>query len=201
MNDKPRRSVRSLALALCAGSLALASCGSRPAEAPLAGARLGGPFTLVDQEGRVVTDRDFAGEWRAVYFGYTFCPDVCPLDLQKLMQGYRAFAQASPAAAAKLRPIFITVDPDRDTPAAIKQYVAAFGPGLTGLTGSAAQIADVAKRYGAFYRKAKADGASDYLVDHSRQTILFDPAGAPVALLPTDDSGAAVAAELRRWIL
>ena len=147
-----------------------------------------------------MTERDFAGAWRAVYFGYTYCPDVCPLDLQRLMQGYHAFAHASPALAAKLHPIFITVDPDRDTPPALKQYVAAFGPGLTGLTGSAAQIADVAKRYGAFYRTAKAAGASDYLVDHSRQTILFDPAGAPVALLPTDDSGPAVAAELTRWV-
>ena len=145
---------------------------------PLAGADIGGPFALVDQDGRAVSDRAFAGKWRAIYFGYSFCPDVCPLDLQHLMKGVHAFAARNPAAAAKLRPIFITIDPARDTPAALKQYVAAFGPGLSDPTG----------------------GATDYLMDHSRQTILFDPDGKPIVLLPTDDSAAAVAAELARWL-
>ena len=116
------------------------------------------------------------------------------------MQGYALFAKSEPGRAAKLRPIFVTVDPARDTPAVLKQYVAAFGPGLTGLTGSDAQIADVAKRYGVAYQSHKADGAAGYLVDHSSQTILFDEGGAPIALLPTDENGAAVAAELARWV-
>ena len=200
MNDQPAyRLARWIAIALCAGSLALAGCHAPP-EAPLAGARIGGPFALTDQDGRAVTDRDFQGKWRAIYFGYTFCPDVCPTNLQQLMQGYALFAKTSPAAAAKLRPIFVTVDPARDTPAVLRQYVAAFGPGLTGLTGSDAQIADVAKRYGVAYQSHRTDGAAGYLVDHSSQTILFDEAGAPIALLPTDENGAAVAAELGRWV-
>ncbi len=200
MNKKlAQRLARSIAAALCAGSLALVGC-QAPPEAPLAGARIGGPFALTDQDGRAVTERAFAGKWRAIYFGYTFCPDVCPTNLQHLMQGYALFANSARAAAAKLRPIFVSVDPARDTPTVLKQYVAAFGPGLTGLTGSDAQIADMAKRYGVAYQSHKADGAAGYLVDHSSQTILFDQTGAPIALLPTDESGAAVAAELGKWV-
>lgn len=188
------------AILLCAGSLAAISGCRQAAEPPLAGARIGGPFALVDQDGRTVTDRDFAGKWRAVYFGYTYCPDVCPTDVQTLMQAYRGFAEASPALAAKLRPIFITVDPARDTPAVLKQFVDAFGTGLTGLTGSDAQIADVAKRYGVSFKKRPPEGTGGYLVDHLRTTVLFDPNGAPIALLPTDQGKDAVVNELDRWI-
>ena len=191
MNDPAVRTLPwSVAAALCAG-LVLAAAG---------GASIGGPFALIDQDGRAGPDRAFAGKWRAIYFGYTFCPDVCPTDLQHLMQGYRAFAATDPAAAAKLRPIFVSVDPHRDTPPVMKAYVAAFGPGLTGLTGSDAQIAAMAKRYLVSYRRVDTPGSSQYLMDHTRQTVLFDPAGAPIALLPTDDNGRAVAAELARWV-
>ncbi|HEY0269413.1 MAG TPA: SCO family protein [Sphingomonas sp.] len=197
--------MRALATAIAALAILspLAGCGrgaEQPAP-PLAGAALGGPFILIDQDGRAVTDRDYAGRYRAVYFGYTFCPDVCPTTLAKLMAGVHAFAATSPALAAKVAPIFITVDPDRDTPAVLKQYVAAFGPELTGLTGTPAQIAGVAKDYGVYFHKQPvAKGASGYLMDHSSQAILFGPDGKPIALLPADESGDAVAAELGRWV-
>ena len=184
--------------------LLVAGCGSPgggdSASPPLAGARIGGPFTLVDQDGRTVTDQSYAGKWRTMYFGYSFCPDVCPVDLQRLMQGYRQFAKDHPAEAAKLQPIFVSIDPERDTPAVLKQYVGAFGPPLVGLTGTPAQIAATAKAYAVYYAKRPEGGASDYLMDHARSTILFDPAGKPIALLPTDQNGGAVAAELARWV-
>jgi protein SCO1 len=189
--------------ALLAASLSLPGCGRQAAETPppLAGAALGGPFALTDQDGRPTTDKSFAGRYRAIYFGYSFCPDVCPTTLQTLMQGYRTFAAASPAAAGKLAPIFITVDPDRDTPAVLKTYVAAFGPQLVGLTGSPAAIASAAKAYGVYYRKQPvAKGASGYLMDHSSQVILFGPDGAPIALVPTDQGAKAVADTLAQWV-
>jgi protein SCO1/2 len=189
-----------LRLLLAAALLAVSACGSPPAEPPLAGARIGGPFTLTDQNGRTVRDTDFAGRYRLVYFGYTFCPDVCPTSLQHLVQGLKKFDAEAPDRAAKVQPIFITVDPARDTPAVMKQYVAAFDPRLIGLTGSEAQIAKVAREYGVFYQKAENPGSSDYLMDHMSQAILFDPDGKPIALLPQDQDGPAVAAELAKWV-
>lgn len=182
--------------------LALSACGRTPAgPPPLAGAAIGGPFALTDQNGRAVTERSFAGRYRAMYFGYTFCPDVCPTTLQKLMAGYHQFAHDHPAAAAKLAPIFVSVDPGRDTPAVMKPYVAAFGPELIGLSGSTQETARVAKAYGVYYKaEAAPKGASGYLVDHASQAMLFGPDGQPIALIPTDQAPDAVAALFAAWV-
>lgn len=191
------------AVALAALSLSLAGCGGGGGAAetpPLAGAKIGGAFALTDQDGRAVTDASYPGKYRVMYFGYTYCPDVCPVDLQKLMQGYRAFAGKDPARAARVRPIFVSVDPARDTPATVKQYVQAFGPGLTGLTGTDAQVAAMAKRYAVAYSKEQTPGAKEYLMNHSRMAMLFAPDGQPVALLRADESADAVAADLDRWV-
>ncbi len=185
-------------LALIAGSVALTGCGGP--ERPLAGSSLGGDFTLIDKTGKPVRSADFAGKWRLLYFGYTFCPDVCPLDLHNLMLGYHAFARAHPGAASRAVPLFITIDPARDTPQAIGQYAAAFGPELVGLTGSPAQIATAAKAYAVYYEKRADTGGGGYRMDHSRAAYLMDPDGQPVALLPVDESGPAVAAELEKWV-
>ena len=195
--------VRTLFAAVAGLTLSLTGCDrhATPEAPPLAGAKLGGAFALVDQDGRPTTDRSFAGRYRAVYFGYSFCPDVCPTTLQVLMQGYRSFATRAPQAAGKLAPIFITVDPERDTPAALKTYVAAFGKPLVGLTGSPQAIAAAAKAYGTFYQKKEAPaGASTYLMDHSSQVILFGPEGEPIALVPTDQGAKAVADTLAEWV-
>jgi protein SCO1 len=182
-------------------ALALAACGqANSAEPPLAGARIGGPFALVNQDGRPTTDREFAGRYRLMYFGYTYCPDVCPVDLQKLMAGYAAFEKADPQAAAKVAPIFVSVDSERDKPAVLKQYVTAFHPKLTGLTGTPEQIAQTAKRYAIIYSKAGNPDASDYLIDHSRLAYLFGPDGKPIALVPHDGTPDQIAAELKRWV-
>ena len=195
--------VRILFAAVSALTLSLTGCDrhAAPEAAPLAGAKLGGPFALIDQDGRPTTDKSFAGRYRAVYFGYSFCPDVCPTTLQVLMQGYRSFASGSPAAAAKLVPLFITVDPERDTPAVLKSYVAAFGQPLVGLTGSPQAIAAAAKAYGTYYQKKDAPaGASTYLMDHSSQVILFGPESQPIALIPTDQGAKAVADTFSEWV-
>jgi len=185
---------------VCLALLVVTACGPATGPAPLAGARIGAPFSLTDQNGRIVTDRDFEGSYRIVYFGYTFCPDVCPTDVATLMQGWRAFAKTDAARAAKIRSIFVTVDPARDTPSVLKTFTAAFDPRLVGLTGSDAAIAAVAKGYGVSYQRAKGGDPAVYLVDHSRAAYLMDPQGKPLALLPQDETPQAVAAELAKWV-
>jgi protein SCO1/2 len=180
--------------------LALAACSPAGGEPPLKGAAIGGPFTLTDQEGRPATDRDFAGRYRIMYFGFTHCPDVCPTDLAILGQALRRFEKSDPARAARVVPIFVSVDPDRDTPAVLKDYVAAFHPRLVGLTGTPAQVADTIRRYGAYGEKEAPDAGGGYNVNHSRIAELIGPAGEPIALLPYDKGAEAVAAELDRWV-
>ena len=153
MNEMYRR------IALFAAPLLLAGCGgiggsgnaadvaASDGSAPLAGARIGGPFSLTDQAGHVVTDRSFAGQYRIMYFGYTSCPDVCPTDAQNIGQGLRLFEQADAAKAAHVTPVFVSVDPQRDTPAVLRQFVSSFHPRMVGLTGSLDAIRAVAREY------------------------------------------------------
>ncbi|NML11774.1 SCO family protein [Sphingobium sp. AR-3-1] len=179
----------------------------------LIGARIGAPFTLTNQDGKPTRWDDYKGQYRLVYFGYTYCPDVCPVDLQKIMQGFAKFEKTRPALAAKVQPMLISVDPQRDTPAVLKPYVAAFHPRLIGLTGTKDQIAKVAKDFVVIYNaeegSGKAGGASDYMVSHSRTPYLFDGEGKPVALVPVDDPATAdvdegapdkVLAFLEKWV-
>ena len=193
---------------LCAGFLTLmAACSPAPgdtvsadAEPPLAGAKIGGPFTLTNQDGERTSEAEFNGQYRIIYFGYSYCPDVCPVDLANIMLGLKQAEKENPALAQKIQPIFISIDPERDTPAVLKQYVSAFHPRLIGLTGSAEEIADVAEKYLIIYDIRKDEAASEYLVDHSRQAYLFGPQGEPLALLPFDGTPQDVAAEIIRWV-
>ena len=137
-------------------------------------AQIGGPFELVDQDGATRTDADFRGKYMLVYFGYTFCPDVCPTALQVMSQ---AMDRLDPALQAAIVPIFVTVDPERDTVAQMKSYVGNFHPRMVGLTGSLEQVTDAARRYRVYFAKAKSDSASDYLVDHSSIVFVMDPDG------------------------
>lgn len=196
------------ALAGCLASvlILLTACGQQggqsdaPERPPLTGAAIGGPFSLINQNGERVTDQTFAGKYRLMYFGYTFCPDVCPVDLQRLMSGYRLLEKQAPEIAAKLQPIFISIDPERDTPQVMKPYVAAFHPKLMGLTGTPAEIADIAKRYAIVYGKAEGSNTTDYLMNHSNQAYLFGPDGKPLALIPQDGTPEVIEGEFRRWI-
>ncbi|KAB7742653.1 redoxin domain-containing protein [Parvibaculum sedimenti] len=149
--------------------------------------RVGGPFTLVDQTGKTVTDKDFQGKYMLIYFGFTFCPDVCPTELQVISGALEKLGDK----AANVQPIFVSVDPDRDTPEVLAKYVKQFDPRLIGLTGSAEQIAAVAKAYRVFYEKVKeqpADGSkaadADYTVDHSSVAYLMGPNGEFLTFFP-----------------
>lgn len=133
-------------------------------------------FTLIDQHGRRVSSGDFAGRYMLVYFGFTFCPDICPLGLQTMSDALDRFDGTA------IDPVFITVDPERDTPEAMRDYVAHFHPRLIGLTGSPDAIAHAARGFKVFYRKVPdPDAPDDYTVDHSSIFYLMSPDGTYLA--------------------
>lgn len=185
---------------LALATLGLAACSppQQPARPPLEGARIGGAFTLTDQNGRAVTERDLAGKYSIVYFGYTFCPDVCPLDVQHIGAAVKMIEKDNPALGARIVPVFVTIDPARDTPAVLKQFVGAFHPRMIGLTGTPAQIAAIAKEYGVYYARGKGN-AGGYMMDHSRAAYLMSPEGKPLALLSQEGPPKQIADEIERW--
>jgi cytochrome oxidase Cu insertion factor (SCO1/SenC/PrrC family) len=142
------------------------------------GPAIGGPFTLVDQDGKTVSDRDFRNRYMLVFFGYTYCPDVCPTTLSTVAG---VMDKLGPNFAKKVVPIFITVDPERDKPAVLKTYVEAFGHGIQGLSGTPEQIAKVAKDFKVYAAKVKGDTPDSYSVDHSAIIYLMGPDGRFVA--------------------
>lgn len=199
------------ALGLCASILTLSACGSAepPATPPLAGARIGGPIALTDQNGQPFTDAALSGRYRLIYFGYSFCPDVCPVDLNWLMLGLRQFERQHPDRAAQIQPIFITVDPGRDTPEVVRNFVAQFHPRLIGLTGSDTDIARVAAQFLVRYERVDGSTPDAYLVSHTQLAYLMGPSGEPIALIPTDQintpdvnegSPDLVASQLAAWV-
>lgn len=195
MNDFPRAAPLMIAAALLAGCSRGAPA-TQNATPPLAGATIGGPFTLTNQDGRTVNDKDFAGKYRIMYFGYTYCPDVCPTTLNNIAQALNKLG----TQASAVTPVFITVDPKRDTPEKIGEYVKAFDPRIIGLTGSDAQIAAVAKEYRIYYAPQPADKTGDYLVDHSSFIYLMDRDGKFLKLMPGSLSGVEMADTIRRYI-
>ncbi len=184
-------------LATLIGGCSAPTSSARP---PLEGVKIGGPFALTDQDGRPRSDRDFAGKYRIMYFGYTFCPDVCPTDMQTIGAGLRVFESRDAARAAKVVPIFVTVDPKRDTPAVLKAFVSAFHPRMVGLTGTPEATTALAKDYGVAVAIEKPNAEGAYLVGHGRFAFLMDPQGKPVTLLPEDQKPQDVADALDRWV-
>ncbi|WP_299648556.1 SCO family protein [Sphingomonas bacterium] len=181
--------------------LVLAGCQqATPARPPLDGARIGGPFRLTDGNARVFTERDLAGRYALVYFGYTFCPDVCPTDFAAIAAGLKQVEKSDPALAARIVPVFVTVDPERDTAPVVKAFAAAFHPRAIGLTGSPADIKRVAQAYGIAFAKGATSPGGGYLMDHSRSGYLMGPDGKPIALLEQDAGPGAVAAVIRQWV-
>ncbi len=201
-NTPFRFRARLLAMAL-AGGLVVAGCDTQPgvpAEPPLAGATIGGEFELVNTQGKTVRWADFEGKYRIVYFGYAYCPDVCPTDVQRTIQGLQQFGATEPELAAKVQPIFISVDPERDTPEVIDEFTSAFSDDLIGLTGTPEQIAAAAATFAVYYKKLEETAPGTYLMDHARTVILFGPKGEPIALLPADQGADPVTAELAKWV-
>ncbi|KAL7133976.1 hypothetical protein ABFS83_12G175200 [Erythranthe nasuta] len=134
-------------------------------------AAIGGPFNLIDHNGKSVTDKDFLGKWNVLYFGFTHCPDICPDELQKLASAVDKIKEKS---GIEVVPVFISVDPERDTVEQVHEYVKEFHPKLIGLTGSTDEIKKTARAYRVYYMKTEEEG-SDYLVDHSIVMYLMDP--------------------------
>lgn len=196
----PRPSFSRLAAFALALLLTACQASSEPEEPPLAGAAIGGDFTLTDQRGQTRRWSDFRGKYAVVYFGYTYCPDICPTDMQRTAQGLRQFAKEEPKLAAKVQHIFISVDPERDTPKVIGEFASAFGKDIVALTGTPEQVAAAAKAFKIPYSKGKEEGGGAYLVNHMNFTYLFDPVGKPLATLPTDLGADAVAQELAKWV-
>ena len=135
---------------------------------PAHAAEIGGHFSLTDQDGQKVTEQSFMGKPVLMYFGFTSCPDVCPTDLAKIA---RIAAAIHSAAGVAVTPVFVTIDPERDTPARLKAYVKSFGKDFVGLTGSPAQIAAIGDEYHVYYKKVPFGSQGDYMMDHS--TVLF----------------------------
>ena len=151
-------------------------------------AAIGGPFELVDTQGETVTEQDFRGRYMLVYFGFTYCPDVCPSSLMDMSRALDRLAENAPEKAEAVAPVFITVDPERDDPAAMAAYVDNFHPRLIGLTGSPEQVNAAADAFRVYYEKvspqeyfgseAAAEGTeADYLMAHSSYMLLMGPEG------------------------
>jgi protein SCO1/2 len=158
-------------------------------------AAIGGPFSLTDQNGRTVTEQDLKGKPFLVFFGYTNCPDFCPTTMFEISEVLKKLGPA----ADRTRALFITVDPERDTPAALKDYVSSFDPHIIALTGEPEAIAAVAKAYRAYYRKVPLkDGG--YTMDHLVLVYLMDKDGRFVSRFKLDRPLDASAAELRKFL-
>lgn len=173
----------------------------RPAPVRSSGeAQVGGPFTLVNHRGETVTEADFAGRPMLIYFGFTYCPDVCPASLQVMGA---ALEQLTPEQRAQFQPILISVDPERDTPDMLAQYVTApaFPENLTGLTGTLDQVRNAARAYRVYFARVEDDGvSSDYTVDHSSIIYLMDREGRFVEVFPHGSSPATIAARLQAFL-
>jgi len=141
--------------------------------------RVGGPFTLIDQAGRTRSDSEFRGKLMIVYFGYTFCPDVCPTDLMAITQALDALG----SLAENIQPIFITIDPERDT-AVLAEYLKAFHKSFIGLTGSPEEIRKLANAYKAFYAKLPGVAGGDYVFDHTGVIYLMGKSGEYFGFVP-----------------
>jgi protein SCO1 len=159
-----------------AAALIVTSSAQGPKVETTGTALIGGPFTLVDQNGKTVTDRDFRGKYMLIFFGFTHCPDICPAELQVMSAALDALG----SKADEVVPIFVTLDPERDTPEAVGAYVKNFGKNFVGLTGSPTAIANAAKTYRVTYSKLEykgKDGNYGYSIDHSALVYLMDKDG------------------------
>ena len=172
----------------------LYATGQLGTRAPSAG--IGGPFALTDQNGKPITDADLKGKPSLVFFGYTHCPDVCPTTLFDISEVMRALGPDADRAAA----LFISVDPDRDTPAVLKDYLSSFDPHVRAATGDQANLDKVEKEYRVYAKKVPTGKNGDYSMDHSAIVYLMDKSGRFVAPLRLDRKPDESAAELRKYL-
>lgn len=159
-------------------------------------ADIGGPFELVDHHGRPVTDKSYRGRYLLIYFGYGYCPDVCPTELANMANALDILGPE----AEKVAPLFITVDPERDTAEFMADYVANFHPSLIGLTGTVEHIAAVAKSYKVYYAKSRTSAGDDYLMDHTSFVYLMGPDGKFRTLFRGNTNPRTIAETIERFI-
>lgn len=158
-------------------------------------AAIGGPFSLLATNGRAVTDQTFRGKWRLMFFGYTFCPDACPTALNNISVALEKLG----SDADKLQPLFVTVDPQRDTREVMADYLKSFDPRILGLTGTQDQIDRVVKEFRIYVASQRSESSgSDYLVSHSSYIYLMDPQGKFVNVIQGSESGEGIAAWVRK---
>jgi len=158
---------------------------------------IGGPFALIAPDGTTVTEQTFRGKWLLVYFGYTFCPNTCPMTLNEIATALEKLG----TDATKMQPLFITVDPQRDTREVLEQYTRSFDPRIVGLTGSPQQIDAVTQEYGAYAARDKTGpGPEDYVIDHSTYLYVMDPGGKFDRAFDADTSGDRIADALRELL-
>lgn len=198
--SSPLRTVRLILWVLvAAAAIALALLLLRSPQSPpppqTYSAAIGGPFALTAPDGRTVTDKDLRGRPFALFFGFTRCPDVCPTTLARLAKLRRDMGKDGD----KFRIVFVSVDPDADTPANIGRYIGLFGTPIVGLTGTPNQIAAIAKAYRIYYAKVPQDGGN-YTVDHSATVFLMDRDGRFQSTLDNQESDSAALAKLRRLV-
>ena len=167
----------------------------RQSEPATDAAAIGGPFTLVDDTGATVSEKTLAGKPYAMYFGYTFCPDVCPTTLLDLSR----WIQKLGPDADKLNEVFVTVDPERDTVHSMHAYLSSFDKHIRGYTGTPAEIAEIAEEYHVYYKKFPT-GDGGYTMDHSAVIYLMGPDGKFVAVIPYKEDDAAALAKLRNLV-
>jgi protein SCO1/2 len=177
-----------------AGWWIAAACGWLPQPVVSAPVAIGGPFALTDMNGRAVTDQTFRGRWLLVFFGYTHCPDACPLAITEIAD---ALDRLGPLAA-QVQPLFISIDPERDTPAELRAFFDSFDPRVLALSGTPAQVAAAARAYRVYY--ARHGDGPEYSVDHSTLLYVMDPAGRYVAHFTHESGGEAVARRLQTLI-
>jgi protein SCO1 len=183
------------ALVVAAALVGLAAFRSSP-DGSTAGS-IGGKFTLTDGSGATINEGSFRGKWELIYFGYTYCPDACPTTLNTIAETLAALGKL----ADRVQPLFITVDPERDTPQVIADYVRNFDPRIVGLTGSPDAIASAAMAFRIIYAKRKiGDGPDDYLMDHSSVVIIVDPDGRFAGFLAADLPADRMTDKLRRLL-
>jgi protein SCO1/2 len=178
-----------LLLTLLCGSIVNAASVERGTNS----AGFGGPFTLTASDGSTKTDESFRGRWMLIYFGYTHCPNICPMTLSAISRALDTLG----SRGANVQPVYITIDPERDTPEQMGEYTRAFDPRIVGLTGTPQAIALVAKEYRVFYQKLPGRTRDDYSMMHSSYIYVMDPNGQYVTLITQSEDAAAIAERMR----
>lgn len=161
---------------------------------------VGGPFELINGKGETVRAADFRGRFMLVFFGYTYCPDVCPMTLMEITQAMEELEQKAPNVSMQLTPVFISVDPERDTPKRLSRYLEAFHPSVVGLTGPRDEIRRTATAYAVAFEKGEEQGSEDYLIDHTSNILLMGPDGSYITHFSPRTPAAMIAEVLKRAI-